>query len=227
MTKAQCKLLACSLAFCSLAYEFMFIKAATAVQGGQIFFYNLTLSLFTFSLGLGSLVTDWNLEKDENNYSQQNDIGTSFLKKLVIIEGLLFLCGICGPILITYTHSFVVIVIMISLVGFFSGFELPLLFKLYKESDDEMLAWDYIGMFLSSLLIPLVFLPYFGLGATALFSALLNLSLALFMGINFKNSNKGLLRVCGTFFIVCALSELFFHESINNALSKIFLSQIL
>jgi predicted membrane-bound spermidine synthase len=196
-------------ALCSLAYEFIFIKAATAIQGGQVFKYNLTVSLFTFSLGVGSLLSQKFLNKKP-------------LSILFRIELALFAAGLLGPIFILMSHSMILCNIFIILVGVLSGFELPLLFKLNEDRDHEVLAWDYIGMFLASIVIPLFFLRTIGLGATTILISCLNLTFA-FSLVRNKKSIKWLTPVP----IIIGILLSFYHLEINEFLSDLYLQKVL
>lgn len=196
-------------ALCSLSYEFIFIKAATAIQGGQIFKYNLIVSLFTFSLGVGSLLSQkvWK----ENS-----------LTILFKVELALFLVGVLGPVIVLMSHSMIICNVLIIMTGILSGYELPLLFNLNKNRDHEVIAWDYIGMFMASLLIPLVTLKVIGLGATTILIGCLNLTFALSL-VRGKGFIKWLIPIpvlIGIFFS-------FYHFKINEILSYLYLQKVL
>ena len=105
-------------AFCSLGYEFIFIKTSVLIQGGQIDKYNLIVSLFTFSLGIGALAAD--------KIRPGNEV-----RGLFNIEVLLCLSATFGPVIAIYFQSAILCQLFIIIVGFLSGFELPLLFKIF------------------------------------------------------------------------------------------------
>lgn len=172
MNKAQTALYSFILAFCSLGYEFVFIKVATALQGGQINKYNLTISLFTFSLGAGALCL---------NSLEQKIKRLNTKELLFAVEFLLFTLGLLIPVISLLTHSMTLCHSGILLVGFLSGLELPLLLKLAKDQDEKVMGWDYLGMFVSSLTIPLIFIADFGLMTTTLSLSLLNLFCSLYL----------------------------------------------
>jgi|GEM_PF-1422240 spermidine synthase len=208
------------LAFCSLSYELVFAHVLSVCLGGTKNQYLLTISIFTFALGLGSLV--FGMIKKKFN-----------LKNIFLFtEVFLTAIGATGPFLITWIlrvgeNSFfneIVLKILsyfiIFLVGFLSGFELPCLFSYSDKNQGKTLAFDYMGMLAASLFFPLVGLPELGTAATALTIANLN-----FAGIiiiqPFERNVLNILFILIS--IVFGGLILFFREELNLLLTSLYL----
>ena len=211
MNKVQTALYSFILAFCSLGYEFVFIKVATALQGGQITKYNLTISLFTFSLGVGALALD-HLEQKFKNLSTH--------EFLFCVEFLLFTLGSLIPILSITTHSMILCHSGIIIIGLLSGLELPLLLKLAKDKDEKVMGWDYLGMFAASLTIPLIFIADFGLMATSLSLSLLNLLCSLYL---LKKLHQHHFKWIPLLILPLILTVFSYHGELNQWLSSLYL----
>ena len=80
---------------------------------------------------------------------------------------------------------------MISLIGFLSGIELPLLMDIFNNNNNSysglILALDFFGTFLGTILFPLILIPYFNFIQIPAIIGCLNLS-SLFI-IIFKSNN--------------------------------------
>lgn len=160
------------LAFCSLFYEYVYGQLMAICLGGTKAQYLLVISLFTCALGLGSLI----------HQHLTNRMG--LLKVFFCAEVFLTILGSTGPFLIAWilrpdegSISFLNILVSYSivfLIGLLSGLEIPSLFALMKDSQGKILAWDYLGMLLASLLFPFFFLPKLGTAAGTLFVANIN-----------------------------------------------------
>lgn len=163
------------LAFCSLFYELVYAHILSVCLGGTKTQYLLIISLFTCALGLGSLLQD--------SFRKKYDLRKLFF----MVELLLIVLGSAGPFVIAWllqvkeeVHSITVVKIFFSYflvftIGLLSGFEIPCLFNLCDDSHGKVLAFDYGGMLVASVLFPFLFLPYLGAAASTLIIASLNL----------------------------------------------------
>ena len=162
------------LAFCSLFYELVFAQVLSVCIGGTKTQYLITISLFTFALGMGSL--------SFNRLTKNIEIKKIFF----YVEFLLIILGSLGPFFIAWLlqakHEFSLFLnlkiyfsyFIIFLIGFLSGFELPCLFSMMDKAHGKVLAFDYLGMLLASILFPFLFLPHLGTAASTLFIANMN-----------------------------------------------------
>jgi len=191
MSKAAVRmLLACFLlAFCSLSYEFMAAQIMASVMGNTVLLYSLTMGLYIFALGMGSLVPVSNIPQN-----------TVFHRLICIELGLCLLGGLApfwilgmdnfsGKILIdaSYQTWFVLgfCFLLITGIGVLSGMELPLLLRLDEirfqgKEFMRLLAIDYVASFAGALAFPLWIFPSWGLVKAAALFGLLNV-LAIFL----------------------------------------------
>ncbi|MFW7377375.1 MAG: hypothetical protein ACOH5I_01040 [Oligoflexus sp.] len=173
------------LAFCSLSYEFMIAQTISSLLGNTLLFYTLTIGLYIFSLGIGSLVpveklTDFKLKQ-----------------RLYWVEIVICILGGWGPIwLILFDHvafsviadtttvylfSVIASLSLVVIIGVLSGMELPILLRIDQVQHHgkyyiQLLAFDYIASFVGALAFPLWFFREWGILKSANFFALFNLA---------------------------------------------------
>ena len=178
------------IAFSSMIYEFVLAQTMSAIIGGTVIQYSITIGLFMASLGFGAMAVGFVAIKEKQ-------------LTLIRIEIFLAILGAVAPIIILKLHNlsiyfnqtFETVTVLSSyfiiiLIGFLSGFELPLLIKIatdYNLKSRLILISDYIGMFLATLLFPIYLLVELGTFGTAWFASLLNASVALYLIKSSKN----------------------------------------
>jgi spermidine synthase len=81
------------VAFCSIIYELLFSQVLTVIFGSSVIMYSLTIGLFLFALGLGSLL----FEKFQKRKLE---------KFFFDVELLLSITGIIGIPFILFVNSF-------------------------------------------------------------------------------------------------------------------------
>lgn len=164
-------------ALCSLVYELVLAQILAATLGGSLLRYCTVIGLFSLSLGVGSLV-----------YARREYIESEKVRVLLYVEIILATIGLLGPILIVFLDPFrvgsslgflweVIFYLPVVGVGFFSGYELPLLLSLCQNRRRELqtLSSDYVGMFAGSLAVPFVIYPLGGPFLGSIWVGLLNL----------------------------------------------------
>jgi spermidine synthase len=97
--------------------------------------------------------------------------------------------GFSAPLLfLTFSrvsYFYVVLYLVVFAIGVFVGLEIPLLLRIlkdeieFKELVSRVLAFDYIGALLASILFPILFVPRLGLIRTSLIFGMLNAGVAL------------------------------------------------
>lgn len=161
-----------------IVYELILGAAASYLIGDSILSFSLATGVTLFGMGIGSLLV---------NYIKLHP-ATSFAMN----EVLLGLIGGNSVILLylgfvfTQLHWLIFSVISL-LIGILIGLEIPLLVKMFtafgrKASVDlisKILAVDYFGALIASLLFPLFMLPYLGLMRSAYLIAALNVAVAI------------------------------------------------
>jgi spermidine synthase len=180
LSQAALLLLTFLAALCSLVYELVLAQILAATLGGSLLRYCTVVGLFSLSLGLGSLA-----------YARREHSEFEKLRLLLHIELILSALGLLGPLAIVLLDPFrsgssvgfiweMIFYLPVVGVGFFSGYELPLLLSLCRDRRRELqtLSSDYIGMFAGSLLVPFVLYPLGGPFLGSVWVGLINLCAA-------------------------------------------------
>jgi spermidine synthase len=211
------------LAFCSLFYELVYAQVLSVCLGGTKNQYLTIISLFTCALGLGSIIQG----KVKNKYSLQ--------KTFFWIEVSLTLLGSLGPFLITWllnpeispligTMSVGLSYLIVFLIGFLSGFEIPSLFAMLEGAQGKILAFDYLGMLFASVLFPFLFLPHLGTAPSVLLIAGANVLGVIWLRSETPNPKVSLLLYALT--LVYLVNVILMKEELNHALSRLYLGEV-
>lgn len=200
------KLLTIIFAFCSIMYELLLAQSLSSTMGNTILRYNMTIGLYVAAMGFGAIV-----------YSKLDHVfkDAVFIK----VESMLAIFGLLAPFLVLifdsvmfkssqrfgihfysgiiqwpiffFNHALIII------IGFLSGYELPMLMDLFKKfstkSSMQILAVDYVGTLLGALCFSLLILPYFSLFKIGCVIAMTNIFFTMFY-IRFFTWKKGLVK---------------------------------
>ncbi|MFN6400589.1 MAG: polyamine aminopropyltransferase [Planctomycetota bacterium] len=159
------------IAVCGLIYELLAGTLASYMLGDSVTQFSLVIGTYLSAMGVGAWLS---------RYIQQH-----LARAFVEIElALAFLGGFSAPLLFMafpFVEWFRPLLLgLVFAVGVFVGLELPLLMRILKEHLDfsdlvsKVLAFDYVGALIASILFPLVFVPYLGLVRTSLVFGILN-----------------------------------------------------
>ncbi len=208
------------LSFCSFFYELVYAQVLSVCLGGTKMQYLTIIALFTFALGMGSIVFG------------RVKLRYPIRKTFFLIECLLTTLGSTGPFLITWLLQpggmegtlglkISLSYFIVFLIGFLSGFEIPCLFAMGKDNKGKILAMDYIGMLTASILFPLLFLPKIGTAPGALVIAACNGYALVWL----RSDRPSLITTIILSVFVTALIALFLMniEGLNNILSSLYL----
>lgn len=163
-----------------IVYELILGTAASYLVGDSVLAFSLATGVTLFGMGLGSLLAP-RLPGPSAIAFVRNELALG----LVGGSSVLVLFWAYGS-----TSLYWPVFVLLSLaIGVGIGVEIPLLVALLKEHGrdtsvallSKVLALDYLGALLASLLFPFVLLPSLGLVRTALAVAILNVGVALFM----------------------------------------------
>jgi spermidine synthase len=164
------------VATCGLIYELLAGTLASYVLGDSVTQFSTVIGLYMFALGIGAWLSGF----------LDRGLARAFLE---IELGVALLGGSAAPVLfLCYAHlaSFRVALFGVVLaIGTLVGLELPLLMRILKEHVDfrdlvsRVLAFDYVGALLASVLFPILFVPRLGLVRTSLVFGLLNAAVGL------------------------------------------------
>ncbi len=220
MQKRKVLFLTAGFAFCSLAYELLYLELFSLIVGSLVKQYNILISIFTFSLGIGSLA----FEKIKANYQIK--------KILTFVEIGIFSLGLTSPIIILLISNYDPIYIKLcaysiaGFIGILSGFELPIMFHYYKNAYGKLLAYDYIGMITCTLLFPFFFLPTLGLASSFVYITVTNIFLLVLFRIYCSNSKTKFLLISSSIYAITLILVYHFRLSLNSVLTTLYLEGI-
>jgi spermidine synthase len=207
------------LAFCSLIYEFVFAQILSITMGGTKTQYLITISIFTFALGLGSILNHYFKKKSDPK------------KTLFIVEIFLTFIGFVGPFFILFIMSlgnhddlmpfkFFVSYFLIFIVGALSGFEVPCLINMGLGTNGKILAYDYLGMLSASLAFPFLILPKLGIAAGCIMISTLN-GLAILFLTDVKSRKVNIVLYV---LIICVLYSTFkYRDELSEFMSRTYI----
>jgi spermidine synthase len=161
------------IAICGIIYELIVGTLSSYLFGNSVTHFSITIGLFLSAMGLGAFAS--------------RRITHSLLGWFILIEiavGLVggFAAALLYAVFATTDLYYVAMVLLILLIGSFIGMEIPLLTRLLggwgaiKDTLANVLAFDYLGALLASILFPLVLLPELGLLKTSFATGLLNMT---------------------------------------------------
>jgi len=161
------------LALCSIIYELLLAQSLSAFLGNTVLRYSITIGLYMFAMGIGSMYAGPNVVKRPVLTLLKVEIGMILLGGLsVIILFLLNFIGLAGALFIIPAH------VLIILIGLLTGMEIPLLIEIKNkdggESENKILGVDYLGAFAGTILFAFILYPRVGLVETAFIIALIN-----------------------------------------------------
>ena len=164
------------VATCGLIYELLAGTLASYVLGDSITQFSLIIGIYLFAMGVGSWLSRF--------------IDKGLARRFVDIElAVAVLGGFSAPLLfLTFSrvsYFYLVLYFVVFAIGVFVGLEIPLLLRIlkdeieFKELVSRVLAFDYIGALVASILFPILFVPRLGLIRTSLIFGMLNAGVAL------------------------------------------------
>ncbi len=159
------------IATCGLIYELLAATVSSYVLGDSVTQFSLIIGIYLSAMGIGSWLSGY-LDKD-------------LAKRFVEIELAVAVAGgFSAPILfltfanVSYFH--IILYSTVIVIGILVGLEIPLLMRILKDELDfkqlvaRVLALDYVGALVASILFPIFLVPRLGLIRTSLFFGLLN-----------------------------------------------------
>lgn len=166
------------IAVCGLVYELIVGTMTSYLFGDSVTHFSIVIGLFLSAMGLGSYLSRW--------------INHSELTAFILVELTIGLVGGTSAALLYTTFAlsnyyYLAMVALILIVGACIGLEIPLLTRLVgnwqslKDTLANVLAFDYVGALLGSILFPLILLPQLGLLQTSFAMGLLNVLVVVMM----------------------------------------------
>jgi spermidine synthase len=164
------------VATCGLVYELLAGTLASYVLGDSVTQFSLIIGIYLSALGVGAWLSRF--------------VDTRLARCFIEVElGVAILGGASAPLLflsfarLSYFH--LVLYGIVFAIGVLVGLELPLLMRIakdhldFKELVSRVLAVDYIGALVASLLFPIFLVPKLGLVRTSLLFGMLNAGVGL------------------------------------------------
>ena len=159
------------VATCGLIYELLAGTLASYVLGDSVTQFSLIIGIYLFAMGVGSWLSRF--------------IDKELARRFVDIElAVAVLGGFSAPLLFLsfsrVSYFYVVLYVVVFLIGVFVGLEIPILLRIlkdeieFKELVSRVLAFDYVGALVASILFPILFVPRLGLIRTSLIFGMLN-----------------------------------------------------
>jgi spermidine synthase len=204
------------IATCGLIYELLAGTLASYVLGDSVTQFSLIIGIYLFAMGVGSWLSGF--------------IENHIAEKFIDIElAVAVLGGFSAPLLfLSFARLSYFSVILYGIVfgiGTLVGLEIPLLMRIlqdkldFKDLVSRVLAFDYIGALVASLLFPLFFVPKLGLIRTSLLFGMLNAVVAIWgtwLLLPLIKKNVNLLRVKGFVIIVLLIIAFIKADSLTS-----------
>lgn len=193
-SQRQCAALICSvliISVCSIVYELLLSALSSYFWGNSITHFSITIGLFMFFMGVGSYLSRFVQHK--------------LLQTFLTIEVAIGLVGGFAAAILYWgfavtEYYYVVAFLLIAIISILIGLEIPLVTRLVETRQQlrevlaQVLAVDYLGALIASLLFPFVLLPYFGIVKTSFLIGMLNLAVASYLIVTFRPMLKEGLR---------------------------------
>ncbi len=189
------------IATSGIVYELVTGTLASYVLGDSVAQFSLVIGIYLFAMGVGSYLSRY--------------IESDLLERFVDIElGVALAGGLSAPILFKIYASYgafkVALYLLVAIIGVLVGLEIPLLIRLLEFSLDlkelvaRVLALDYVGALVASILFPSILLPHLGIQQTSLFFGFLNGLVAFGCTFLFPMPRAVVLRLRGRAIVVLA-----------------------
>jgi spermidine synthase len=159
------------IATCGLVYELLAATVSSYVLGDSVTQFSLVIGIYLSAMGVGSWLSGF-LDKD-------------LAKRFLEIElAVAVIGGFSAPLLfLTFanvSYFQIILYAMVFGIGVLVGLEIPLLMRILKDELDfkklvaRVLALDYVGALVASLLFPIFLVPRLGLNRTSLLFGMMN-----------------------------------------------------
>jgi spermidine synthase len=164
------------VAVCGLIYELLAGTLASYVLGDSVTQFSLIIGIYLSAMGVGAYLSRF-LDKALARRFLDVEVGVALVGG--VSAPLLFITFARAPYFQPILYGYVFV------IGVLVGLELPLLMRILKEKLDfkelvsKVLAFDYLGALVASILFPLLFVPRLGLVRTSMVMGILNACVAL------------------------------------------------
>src|SRR5256885_1334372 len=190
------------IATCGLIYELLAGTLSSYVLGDSVTQFSIIIGIYLFAMGVGSWLSRF-IDKHIAEKFVEIELGVS------VIGG--FSAALLFPTFSHLSYFSLVLYGVVFLIGVLVGLEIPLLMRILKDELDfkdlisRVLAFDYIGALVASLLFPIFLVPKLGLNRTSLLFGMFNAAIGIWgtcLLLPLIKANVTLLRVKGAIMIV-------------------------
>ena len=177
------------IAICGIVYELIISTISSYLLGNSVWQFSVTIGLFMFGMGVGSLATKY--------------FSDDYLKNFLRVELLIAAVGGMSGIILFLVFPYMRVVyettmyILILTIGILVGMEIPIISTLLstqqsaKKSIADVMSFDYIGALFGAIAFPLLLLPSLGLIQSSFVVGLINALVALTNAYVFRDSIEG------------------------------------
>jgi spermidine synthase len=171
---------------CSIVYELLISTTASYFMGDSVRQFSLIIGIYMASMGIGAWISRF--------------IDSDLMYRFIFVEVILGCVGALSvPLCYLYFayadyegfNFFVFLIIFI--IGMLTGLEIPILTRLLEKSESlknnisNILAFDYLGALVATILFPFFLVPFVGLYKSSLIFGLINIAIGLITFLMFKD----------------------------------------
>jgi spermidine synthase len=205
------------IATCGLIYELLAATVSSYVLGDSVTQFSLVIGIYLSAMGVGSWMSGF-LDKE-------------LAKRFVGVElAVAVLGGFSAPLLFltfaSVSYFNIILYGTVFAIGVLVGLEIPLLMRILKDELDfknlvaRVLALDYVGALVASLLFPIFLVPKLGLARTSLIFGLLNAGVGIWgtwlLENLIKKRDVNILRIKGFIIVVLLLIAFIKADSLTS-----------
>ena len=174
------------VASCGLGYELIGSALASYLLGDSILQFSTVIGCYLFAMGIGSWLSRYIDDKD-------------VLDRFVDVELLVGLIGGLSAAVLFVVFAWAAapfrtaLYVVVFSIGLMVGMEIPLVMRIFnsrrtefRELVSRVLAFDYLGALVVSLVFPLLLAPHLGLLRTGFLFGMLNAGVALWTIWSFR-----------------------------------------
>ncbi len=222
-------ILSMAMSACSILYELLLANTLSVLTGSQVLWQSLVIAFYVGGLGLGAFISD-KIQKALKSLLQVeftiSILGAISVLFIYLVHGghnfskyLFFIASgydgkFVAETMVVFDIAFFVLVLSMTLaIGFLTGLELPLIFKLKEDfnvtnvSEGEILGANYLGTLVGTIGFTFYLKPQFDLLNSAVITALVNIGILLFLVFKSKLSKEIIIGVVITFIGICFLFQ--------------------
>ena len=221
-------------ACCSILYELLLAQALSTTMGNTALRYNTTIGLYIAAMGFGALLYKKFVKNNVFHEFVKIELMLSIIGGVAPILALIFdyafnkLANSTGtPFFSNFIQMplFTINHLLIIVIGFLSGLELPLLIDMGKMFDKKkgifVLAFDYFGTLIGAVLFPIIILPQFHIFTIGYIVSAMNILVALFIMIKLKVENTKYKIIIAIMLFIWAV-VIFNSSQVNEAIIQKF-----